>query len=72
MSLFTCALYVADSYERLAIDERGAGTSTRLQAYVDVDFAVTLVFVIIFVLRAYVRWIAPKASVLVRGRVVAA
>ena len=55
LSVFTCGLYVADSYERLANDEARVSTSPLLQTYIDVDFAVSLVFVLIFTIRAYVR-----------------
>ncbi len=52
LSLLTCALYVADTYQRNADAVRADGDeSETLRAFVTLDFAASVVFTVLFILR---------------------
>ena len=51
LTIVTCALYIADTYERNQNLTRGTASSTLLSAYITTDFSISVVFALIFVLR---------------------
>jgi hypothetical protein len=53
LTVITCCIYVADTYERNANLHRGVDSSSLLQAYVNADFAISMVFVLLFLARRY-------------------
>ena len=51
LSVFCCLLYIADTYERNRNTELDQASSPLLDSYITTDFAVSMCFVAIFVMR---------------------